>query len=96
MSMMLIGVDPHKSSSTATVVDPETSREVASIRVEATLSEYRLRDALGPRADDAQAGVVDRAAGSQAYRGHADRYDQRTRTFQHWRDQLIARCPSGG
>ncbi len=41
MSMMLIGVDPHKSSSTATVVDPETSREVASIRVEATLSEYR-------------------------------------------------------
>ena len=39
--MMLIGVDPHKSSSTATVVEPGTNREVASIRIEATLKEYR-------------------------------------------------------
>ncbi len=45
--------------------------------------------------NDAPAGVVDRAAGSQAYHGHADRYDQRTRTFQHWREQLIARLPVG-
>jgi trans-aconitate methyltransferase len=40
-------------------------------------------------------GVVDRSTGSQAYRGHADRYDQRTRIFQHWREQLIARLPVG-
>ena len=39
--MMLIGVDPHKSTSTATAVEPESNREVASIRIEATLREYR-------------------------------------------------------
>src|SRR5690349_9182248 len=41
MTMMLIGVDPHKSTSTATAVEPESNREVASIRIEATLREYR-------------------------------------------------------
>ena len=41
MTMMLIGVDPHKSTSTATVVEPESNREVASMRIEATLREYR-------------------------------------------------------
>ena len=41
MAMMLIGVDPHKSTSTATAVAPESNREVASIRIEATLREYR-------------------------------------------------------
>ena len=39
--MMLIGVDPHKSTSTATAVEPESNREVASIRIDATLREYR-------------------------------------------------------
>lgn len=39
--------------------------------------------------------VLDRTRGSQAYSGHADRYDQRTRTFQHWREQLIAQLPVG-
>jgi transposase len=39
--MMLIGVDPHKSTHTATAVEPDRNREVASIRVEATLGEYR-------------------------------------------------------
>jgi transposase len=39
--MMLIGVDPHKATHTATAVEPDTNREVASIRVEATLREYR-------------------------------------------------------
>ena len=38
---MLIGVDPHKSTHTATAVEPDTNREVASIRIEATLREYR-------------------------------------------------------
>lgn len=41
MSLMLIGVDPHKSTHTATAVDPLTNREAASLRIEATLSEYR-------------------------------------------------------
>ncbi len=35
------------------------------------------------------------AAPAQAYRSHAGRYDQRTRTFQHWREQLVARLPVG-
>lgn len=39
--MMLIGIDPHKSTHTATAVDPDTHQEIASIRIEATLGEYR-------------------------------------------------------
>lgn len=38
--MMLIGIDPHKSTHTATAVEPATNREVASIRIDATLREY--------------------------------------------------------
>jgi transposase len=39
--MMLIGIDPHKSTHTATAVESDTNREVASIRIDATLREYR-------------------------------------------------------
>ncbi|GAA2640894.1 IS110 family transposase [Actinomadura fulvescens] len=39
--MMLIGVDPHKSTHTATAVEPDRNREVASIRIDATLEDYR-------------------------------------------------------
>lgn len=39
--MMLIGIDPHKSTHTATAVDPETNRDRASIRIDVTLSEYQ-------------------------------------------------------
>ncbi|MET0864480.1 MAG: methyltransferase domain-containing protein [Nakamurella sp.] len=35
------------------------------------------------------------AAPAQAYRSDAGRYDQRTRTFQHWREQLVTRLPVG-
>ena len=38
---MLIGIDPHKSTHTATAVEPGTQQEVATIRVDATLREYR-------------------------------------------------------
>jgi transposase len=38
---MIIGVDPHKSSHTASAVDPSTTTPVASLRVEASLSGYR-------------------------------------------------------
>jgi len=39
--VMLIGVDPHKSTHTATVVEPGTNQEVACLRIEASLAEYR-------------------------------------------------------
>ncbi|WP_374727607.1 IS110 family transposase [Haloactinomyces albus] len=38
--MMLIGVDPHKSTHTATAVAPETNRDLGSVRIEATVAEY--------------------------------------------------------
>lgn len=38
---MLIGVDPHKTSHTATAVDPTSNTALASIRVDATLDGYR-------------------------------------------------------
>ena len=33
---MLIGIDPHKTTHTATAVDPPTNQEVASIRIDAS------------------------------------------------------------
>jgi hypothetical protein len=39
--MMIIGVDPHKSTHTATAVDPQSNRTVASVRIEASLADYR-------------------------------------------------------
>lgn len=38
--MMLIGIDPHKSTHTATAVTPETNRDIGSVRIEATVAEY--------------------------------------------------------
>ena len=38
---MIIGVDPHKSSHTATAVDPATNTPVASVRINASLAGYR-------------------------------------------------------
>jgi hypothetical protein len=39
--VMVIGVDPHKRTHTATAVDPQTNRAVASVRIQASLTEYR-------------------------------------------------------
>lgn len=39
--MMLIGVDPHKSTHTATAVDPTTNTDLGSIRIEADYASYR-------------------------------------------------------
>mgnify|MGYP002632101349 FL=1 len=39
--MIIIGVDPHKSSHTATAVDPATNTAVASLRIDASLAGYR-------------------------------------------------------
>jgi transposase len=38
---MIIGVDPHKSSHTASAVDPATNSTVASLRIDASLVGYR-------------------------------------------------------
>jgi transposase len=39
--VILLGVDPHKSTHTPTAVEPESNRQLASIRIEASLAEYR-------------------------------------------------------
>jgi transposase len=39
--MMLIGIDPHKSTHTATAVDPEANSDRSSIRIEVTLADYQ-------------------------------------------------------
>ncbi|MFF5011263.1 transposase [Streptomyces phaeochromogenes] len=39
--MILLGVDPHKSTHTATAVDPVSNQQAGSLRIEANLAEYR-------------------------------------------------------
>jgi len=39
--MLLIGVDPHKSTHTATAIDPASNQLIATIRIESTLANYR-------------------------------------------------------
>ena len=39
--MIVIGVDPHKSTHTATALDPATNADVGSLRIDASLGEYR-------------------------------------------------------
>ena len=39
--MVIIGVDPHKRTHTASALDPATHRVLASLQVEATVAGYR-------------------------------------------------------
>ena len=39
--MILLGVDPHKSTHTATAVEPESNQQVGTMRIEASLTDYR-------------------------------------------------------
>ena len=39
--MIIIGIDPHKSTHTATALDPVTNSDVGSLRIEASLAEYQ-------------------------------------------------------
>ncbi|WP_099042698.1 IS110 family transposase [Mycobacterium neglectum] len=39
--MIVIGIDPHKSTHTATALDPATNSDVGSLRIEASIAEYR-------------------------------------------------------
>lgn len=38
--MIIIGIDPHKSTHTATALEPATNTDLGSLRIEATLAEY--------------------------------------------------------
>ncbi|MFI0487068.1 hypothetical protein, partial [Actinomadura sp. 9N215] len=40
-SMILLGVDPHKSTRTATAVQAATNQPIDSIRIDAALGDYR-------------------------------------------------------
>ncbi|WP_316738739.1 transposase [Streptomyces mirabilis] len=48
-SVILLGVDPHKSTHTATAVDPASNQQLESLRTEASLTEYRRLLAWGRR-----------------------------------------------
>ncbi|AWK76863.1 IS110 family transposase (plasmid) [Rhodococcus oxybenzonivorans] len=39
--MIVIGIDPHKSTHTATAVDPATNTDLGSIRIDATITGYK-------------------------------------------------------
>jgi transposase len=39
--VIVIGVDPHKSTHTATALDPATNTDVGSLRIEASLAQYQ-------------------------------------------------------
>ena len=39
--MIVIGVDPHRSTHTATALDPATNSDVGSLRIEASITEYQ-------------------------------------------------------
>ncbi|KUO07288.1 IS110 family transposase [Streptomyces sp. DSM 15324] len=39
--MILLGVDPHKSTHTATAVDPVSNQQAGSLRIDASLADYR-------------------------------------------------------
>ena len=47
--MIMLGLDPHKSTHTATAVEPATNQAIASIRIEASLPEYRRLPAWARR-----------------------------------------------
>ena len=38
---MIIGIDPHKASHTATAVNPATNTQMASLRIDASIAGYR-------------------------------------------------------
>ncbi|MFZ0230899.1 MAG: transposase, partial [Mycobacterium sp.] len=39
--MIVIGIDPHKTTHTGTALDPATNSDVGSLRIEASLAEYQ-------------------------------------------------------
>ncbi|MFF9076476.1 MULTISPECIES: hypothetical protein [unclassified Streptomyces] len=47
--MILLGVDPHKSTHTATAVEPVSNQQVGSMRIEASLADYRRLPAWAKR-----------------------------------------------
>ncbi|WP_405634702.1 IS110 family transposase [Streptomyces sp. NBC_00056] len=47
--MILLGVDPHQSTHTAAAVDPVSNQQAGSLRIEASLAEYRCLLTWGRR-----------------------------------------------
>jgi transposase len=47
--MIVIGIDPHKRSHTATAVDPATNSDIGSIRFDATIADYQAMVAWAKR-----------------------------------------------
>ena len=45
--MIVIGVDPHKSTHTATALNPATNSDVGSLRIDSSLAEYQAPEQLG-------------------------------------------------
>ena len=54
---MIIGVDPHKSSHTATAADPASNKPIASLRVDASLAGYRQLQAWAKQFPDRRRAV---------------------------------------
>ncbi|MFD9668655.1 hypothetical protein ACFWAY_45005 [Rhodococcus sp. NPDC059968] len=54
--MIVIGIDPHKSTHTATAVDPVTNTDLGSLRIDATLAaghayyDTKIAEGKSPRA----------------------------------------------
>ncbi|MDX3697598.1 transposase [Streptomyces europaeiscabiei] len=60
--MLLLGVDPHKSTHTATAVDPASNQQAGSLRIDANLADYRRLLTWGRRWPQRK-GVVENANG---------------------------------
>jgi hypothetical protein len=54
--VILLGVDPHKSTHTATAVEPESNQQVGTMRIEAILTDYRAAVGLGQAVVAAEVG----------------------------------------
>lgn len=54
--MIVLGSDPHKSSHTATAVDPATNTDLGSIRIDATRARDEAFDWLGQRPGRSETG----------------------------------------
>jgi transposase len=107
--MIVIGVDPHKSTHTATALDSASNSDVGSLRIEASLAEYQRLDRLGENVARAHLGDRERrrarapfgavAAGAgRGRRGHSDDGDRTSPgTLPWWSPQKRPhRCRRGG
>ncbi|WP_328841716.1 IS110 family transposase [Streptomyces europaeiscabiei] len=60
--VILLGVDPHKSTHTVTAVDPASNQQAGSLRIDANLADYRRLSTWGRRWQQRK-GVVENVNG---------------------------------